>query len=96
LFWEKREREYVHLDDLLLVSLDTGALAGDLGGVDQVLEELLVDGGEGAGAGAHLLGTGSAGGLGHDAALGNEDDVAVRELLLELTGESILCWLWFV
>ena len=49
-----------------------------------------MDGGESAGAGAHLLGTGSAGGLGHDAALSNEDNVAVRELLLELTGEAAL------
>lgn len=49
-----------------------------------------MDRGESAGTGAHLLGTGGAGGLGHDAALGNKDNVAVRELLLELTGESTI------
>jgi hypothetical protein len=31
-----------------------------------------------------------ASGLGHDAALSDEENVTVRELLLELTGESLL------
>ena len=48
-----------------------------------------MNGSQGAGTGAHLLGTGSTGRLGHDAALSQEDNVAIRELLLELTGESV-------
>lgn len=53
-----------------------------------------MDGGEGAGAGA-LLGLGVAGagralGAGEDAAGGQDQDVAVGELLLELTGEALL------
>jgi hypothetical protein len=49
-----------------------------------------VDGGEGAGPWALLLvGDGRVAlRLGEDAALGEEDDVLVRELLLELTGEA--------
>jgi hypothetical protein len=45
---------------------------------------------EGAGTGALLLDAGATGGLAHHAALADEDDVAVRELLLELAGEATL------
>lgn len=66
------------------------ALAGDLGGEDEVLEGLLVDGGEGARAGALLaeLGARLARLLGEDAALSDEDDELVGKLLLKLTGEA--------
>lgn len=51
-----------------------------------------MDGRQGAGAGALLLlgvaGAGRALGAGEDAARGQDQDVAVRELLLELTGEA--------
>ena len=51
-----------------------------------------MDGGEGPGDGT-LLGLGGAAavaalGAGQDAALSNEEDVAVGELLLELTGQA--------
>ena len=46
-----------------------------------------MDVGEGAAAGALLLDTRSARRLAKHATLGDEDDVAVRELLLELTGQ---------
>ena len=75
------------LDQLAAVSGDTGALASDLRGVDKVLEDVLVDSGKGAVTGAHLLAGLGAAGLGEDSSLADEDDVAVRELLLELTGE---------
>lgn len=51
---------------------------------DEVLEGALVNLLEGARAGAGLLGARAAGLLAHHAALADEDDVAVRELLLEL------------
>jgi hypothetical protein len=70
------------------VLLGADALSNDLGGVDEVGEDSVVDGSESAGTGALLLDAGAASGLGEDTALSNEDDVAVRELLLELTGES--------
>jgi len=51
-----------------------------------------VDGGQGAGAGALLLlGVARAGGslgAGQDAARGEDQDVAVGELLLQLTGQA--------
>lgn len=43
--------------------------------------------GEGAAAGALLLDARVAGGFAEHAALRNEDDVAVRKFLLELTGQ---------
>jgi hypothetical protein len=82
--------KHLHLDDASLVSLDTGALAGNLGGENQVLQELLMDRSKSARARALLLDTRVAGGLGHDAALTNEDNVAVGELLLELASESAM------
>ena len=55
---------------------------------DEVLKDLLVNLLEGARTGALLLDARAAGGLAHHAALADEDDVAVRELLLELAGEA--------
>jgi hypothetical protein len=81
---------YSHSDELVTVLGNTGALADNLRRPDEVLEHLLVDGGEGAGTGTLLL-VGGAGfplWLGEDSALGDENDVFVRELLLELTGKA--------
>lgn len=58
------------------------------GGVDEVLKDLLVDLLERARAGALLLDARDTGRLAHHAALADEDDVAVRELLLELASEA--------
>jgi len=55
---------------------------------DEVLKDLLVNLLEGARARALLLDARAAGRLAHHAALADEDDVAVRELLLELAGEA--------
>jgi hypothetical protein len=81
-----------NLQGLAAILLGAGALADDLDGVDQVSEDGLVDGGQGARAGT-LLGLGGARvdgalGAGQDAALGDEEDVTVRELLLELAGQA--------
>jgi len=83
------------LEELVAVLLGAEALADDLDGVDEVGEDGVVDGGEGAAVGALLLlgvaGAAGALGAGEDAARGEEDDVAVGELLLELTGEAGGC-----
>lgn len=76
------------LGDLGGVLLGADALANDLGGVDEITEDGIVDSGESARAGALLDNTAGAAGHGENAALGKEHNVAVRELLLELTGEA--------
>jgi len=72
--------------------LDTGALPDNLRGVAQILQPVLMDGGEGAGAGTLMLnGTGVlALGLAHDAAMGNHDDRAIgtSQLLAQLVDEA--------
>jgi hypothetical protein len=80
------------LEDLGVVLLGADALADDLDGVDEVGEDGVVDGGQGPGDGT-LLGLGGAAavaalGAGQDAAGSDDQHVAVRELLLELTGEA--------
>jgi len=82
-----------HLERSAAVLLGAETLADDLDGVDQVGEDGIVDGGEGARARALLL-LGVAGsarplGPGQDAALGQDQDMAVRELLLQLAGEAV-------
>lgn len=80
------------LDGLAAVLLGADALTDNLDRVDEVGEDSVVNGGQGAGTGTLLRLRGAAvdGALGarKDAALGHEEDVAVRELLLELTGET--------
>lgn len=81
------------LEGLGAVLLGAEALADDLDGVDEVGQDGVVDGGEGARAGALLLlGVARAAGAlgaGEDAARSEDQDVAVRELLLQLTGEAV-------
>jgi hypothetical protein len=80
------------LEDLGAVLLGAETLADNLDGVDEVGEDGVVDSGKSPGLGA-LLGLRSARavgalGAGQNAAGSNDQDVAVRELLLELTGET--------
>ena len=77
------------LDQAAAVSGNTRALASDLRGVNQVLEDRLVHGGQSARVRSGLLVAVLAAGLAKDAALADENNVAVRELLLELTGETV-------
>jgi hypothetical protein len=80
------------LEGLAAVLLGAGALANDLDGVDEVIEDGVVNSSQSAGTRTLLLlvgaGVDRALGAGQDAALSNEEDVAVRELLLELTGQA--------
>lgn len=69
------------LESLTAVLLGANALADNLDGVDQVAQDVVVDGGQSARAGT-LLGLGGAGvsgalGAREDAALSDEEDVAV-------------------
>lgn len=81
------------LEGLGAILLGAGALADDLDGVDKVSEDVLVDSGQSAGTGALLIlvgaGVDGALGAGQNAALSNEEDVAVRELLLQLAGQAV-------
>jgi hypothetical protein len=66
----------VHLEGLGAVSLVSDALADDLGGVDDVLQDGVLDGGEGACARANaLLHSRTVDGLGLHGALGNDNDM---------------------
>lgn len=69
------------------VSLEVDATSNNLGGEDKIVEDGIVHRGEGeaAGAGGHVALGGSL-----DLALGDEDDMGVGELLLELLGKSLL------
>jgi len=82
------------LQDLAAIFLGAETLADDLDGVDEVGEDGVVNGGECSGTGSllSLRGTGAVGALwaGENATRGKEEDVAVGELLLELTGETLL------
>ena len=81
------------LESLAAVLLGADTLADDLDGVNEVVEDGVVDSGQGARARTLLLlvgaGVDRALRAGQDAALSNKEDVAVGELLLELTGQSV-------
>jgi hypothetical protein len=81
-----------NLEELAAVLLGADALANNLDGEAEIGQDGIVDSSQSAGAGALLL-LGVAGasrslGAGKDAARGEEQDMAVRELLLELTGQA--------
>jgi hypothetical protein len=82
-----------NLEELAAILLGAGALANDLDRVDEVGKESLVDSRQCARAGALLRLGGAAAvralGAWQNAAGGEEDDLAVGELLLELTGEAV-------
>jgi hypothetical protein len=81
---------YSRPDQLGTVDTDTGPLSDNLRGEDQVLQDLLVNGGQGPRSGSLLGRLGALLRLGEDSSLGDEDDVSVRELLLELSGEPVV------
>jgi hypothetical protein len=81
-----------NLQDLAAIFLGAKTLANDLHWVDEVGEDGVVDGGQCSRTGS-LLGERGAGSVaalraGENAAGGEDQDVTVGELLLELTGET--------
>ena len=81
---------HVHFQELGAVNGNPRPLAHNLSREDKVLEDLLVDVGEGAGTRPLLLNTGGTCGLAEHPALGNEDDMAVGELLLKLACQPVI------
>jgi hypothetical protein len=81
-----------NLQDLAAIFLGAETLADDLDGVDEVGEDGVVNGGQCSGTGTLLSERCAAAvgalGAGEDTAGGEDQDVAVGELLLELTGET--------
>ena len=79
-----------HLENLTAVFPRASAFADDLDRVDEVGQDGVVYGGEGAGTRTllGLRGTGTIGpfGTGKDAAGGEDEDVAVREFLFKFAG----------
>ena len=62
---------------------------GTYGGVNEILQDSLVNLLEGSASGSLLLHSGNTGGLSHHSSLSDEDNVSVRELLLELSSKSV-------
>lgn len=81
------------LDGLAAVLLGADTLANNLNGVDNVRKDGVVDSSQSAGTrtllGESVAGAGRALGAREDTARSDDDDMAVRELLLELTGQSV-------
>ena len=78
-----------HLDGLTSLAADGGLLANTLARIHQILNDGLVDRGQGVAVGAdtvELVGTAVV--LAQDGSLGDEDDGTTLELLLELGGEA--------
>jgi hypothetical protein len=78
------------LDQFAAVCLDAGTTTNDLSWIDQILEDLVVHSSQSTAAWTLLLGTTLACWLRKDATLSNKDNMAVRELLLQLAGEALL------
>jgi len=86
-----QESRDIHSDELSTVLCNPCPLSDDLGRPYHLVEDLLVDGSEGSGTRSLLLVGGSrvSLGFGEDTSLGEEDDVFVGKLLLELSGEPV-------
>ena len=86
-----QESEDIHSDELSTVLCNPCPLSDDLGRPYHLVEDLLVDGSEGSGTRSLLLVGGSRVSLGfrEDTSLGEEDNVFVGKLLLELSGEPV-------
>jgi len=82
-----------NLQDLAAIFLGAETLADNLDWVHEIGEDGIVNGSEGSGTWSllSLRGTGAVGTLwaGKDTAGGEDEDVTVGELLLELTGETV-------
>jgi len=83
-----------NLQQLAAIFLGAETLADNLNRVNQIGEDGVMDGGQCSGTRTllGLRGSGAVGalGAGKDAAGGEDENVSVGELLLELTGEALL------
>jgi len=83
-------RVQVHLVNLGSINLGAEALSDNLGWENKILEERVMHGGKSAGSGPLLGDAGPSGWERENSAKGKEDNVSVRELLLKLTGQTLL------
>ena len=73
------------------IESDSSSSADDLSGVAKILEDFVVDVGEGSAEWSLLLlVSGLSSGLGEDSSLGEDDDVLARELLLKLSDDLLV------
>jgi hypothetical protein len=79
---------YSRSDKLATVNTNSGPLADDFTRENQVLQDLLVNGSQSARSGSLLTELGLSGLLSEHSSLGDKDDVSVRKLLFEFSGES--------
>ena len=80
-------------DNLLELTTTNGVLntlANNLRGENKVFEDSIVDSSQSSGVRTLLSRLSTTARLGEDGALSNENNVTVAELLLELTGQSLL------
>lgn len=75
---------YSHFQQLRTIDANTSPLPNDVGGIHQVFQYLIMDIGQSAGPWSLLLDTRGTSGLGKGASLRDKDDMAFRELLLQL------------
>jgi hypothetical protein len=80
----------VHFEHSGSINLDAGSLADDLGGEHEVLEDSIVDSGQGSASRASLFSLLSVEALTEDSSLGNEHDVFAREFLAEFADQTEL------
>lgn len=78
------------LEGLGTINLLTESLTNNFGGEDHIVQDGIVDSSQGTTSRTRLLVVGTTSGNRQDTTLSNEDNVAVRELLFEFTGESDL------
>jgi hypothetical protein len=78
----------IHFDQFAAIDIDSSTFANNLGGINQIFEQVLVDGSQSAGTWTLLLDAGFTGGFSEDLSLGHNQDVAIRELLLQFTNQS--------
>ena len=79
-----------HSDEFRAIDCDSLSLSDDLGGIDQVFEDFLMDIGKSSRTRSLLLHTRRPCWLCERAALGDENDMLIREFLLQLACKSII------
>jgi hypothetical protein len=81
----------VYLKDTLSINLATSPLSFDLGRVDNIVEDSILNSSQGAATRADSLGlVGTSKGLSKDGTLSNDKNLLSREFLLELTNKTSL------
>jgi hypothetical protein len=80
---------YSHFQQLRTIDANTSALSNDVGRIDQVLEDLLVHIRQRARPRSLLPHTRVSSRFGKRAPLGDEHDMAIRKLLLQLSCQPI-------